>query len=906
MLAACGNDSAESLLSSAKKYLKKNDSKAAIIQIKNSLQKSPDSAEARYLLGKTLLEGGDATGAAIELRKALDLQYPTVQVLPSLAKALIAVGEHKKLIDQYAETNLTDRSAAADLKTSLALSYATQGDAERMQVALQAAFQAVPDYPPALLLKARFQAAQGRLSEALALVDKAISAMPTVPEPWHVKAELLLYGKNNMAAAMEAYRKALELAPNYFPARSGMISLLLAQGDVKGAAIQLEALRKTLPQHYQTKYYEAHLAFLNHDYVKARDMIQRVLRVTPDNDRALQMAGAIEFETGALVQAESYLGKALQQTPGLYVARRLLVKTHLRLGQPAKALTVLKPVLDQAQPDVEALLLAVEAYTQAGEPKRADAYLAQVVKLNPSDVKTRSALALSRMGSDNVEATFSELRSIARSDKGIHADEALVNAYVRNNNLEEALKAIESIEAKQPDRPSTATMKGRVYLMKKDAIQARKSFERALEIDPAFVQAATNLAVLDVTDGKPEAARKRFESVLAKEPTNMQALLGLAGLQARLDTSTAEVEALLTKAIKLNPTQIAPRLSLIDFHLQRRDGKAALQAAQDATAVLQDAPELIDALGRAQMAVGESNQALGTFTKLVELQPRSPQGFLRLAEIHLAAKNLAAAGRNIRQALSIKPDLLAAQRMLIEVELANKRPQQALDIAREVQRQRPSDPIGLVLEGGVEAARQNLPAAAAVYRAALKKFDSPQIATKLHSVLGLLGKNEEAEKLVALWMQNHPKDVAFPFYMGEVSLSKKEFVAAEYYFRRVLQIQPENPLALNNVAWIMATLEKPGAVDLARKATTLAPDTPAFLDTLATALDAEHQDKQAIEAQKKALSLSPENHMFRFRLAKLYIKAGDKKAARVELNTLASLNEKFNEQSEVTELLKQL
>ena len=55
LMVGCGGDSPEKMLGSAKDYLAKNDPKAAIIQIKNALQKNPDSPEARYLLGKTLL-----------------------------------------------------------------------------------------------------------------------------------------------------------------------------------------------------------------------------------------------------------------------------------------------------------------------------------------------------------------------------------------------------------------------------------------------------------------------------------------------------------------------------------------------------------------------------------------------------------------------------------------------------------------------------------------------------------------------------------------------------------------------------------------------------------------------------------------------------------------------------------
>ena len=82
-LTACGTDSPETMLASAKDYLAKNDAKAAVIQLKNALQSKPDLAEARFLLGKALLDEGNVSGADVEFRKAADLKplSPAVAIL---------------------------------------------------------------------------------------------------------------------------------------------------------------------------------------------------------------------------------------------------------------------------------------------------------------------------------------------------------------------------------------------------------------------------------------------------------------------------------------------------------------------------------------------------------------------------------------------------------------------------------------------------------------------------------------------------------------------------------------------------------------------------------------------------------------------------------------------------------
>ena len=62
LLSGCGGKSDGELLTSAKAYLQKRDSKAAVIQLKNLLQANPSSAEARFLLGVARASNGLVRG----------------------------------------------------------------------------------------------------------------------------------------------------------------------------------------------------------------------------------------------------------------------------------------------------------------------------------------------------------------------------------------------------------------------------------------------------------------------------------------------------------------------------------------------------------------------------------------------------------------------------------------------------------------------------------------------------------------------------------------------------------------------------------------------------------------------------------------------------------------------------
>lgn len=906
-MTACSNDDPAALLVSAKEYLAKDDAKAAIIQLKTALQAAPESSEARYLLGKALLASGDATGAAVELRKALDLRHPEEQVVPELARALYVLGDYQRLTEQFGQTVLSDPMAEADLKVTLARTYGGLGRREPARSAAQAALQAVPDYGPANVFMARLQADTGDVDGALAAVNAQIERTPQDAEAWQVKGDLLALGKRDLDGALEAYRQSIKVKPNHVPAHSGAMTVLLAKQDLEGAKQQLAGLQKVLPKHPQTLYFEGNVALLGKDLDRAREISQQLLRLTPDNPRVLQLAGAVEFERRAWVQAETHLAKAVQLAPGLDVARRLLTLTYLQRADSAKALSTLQPLLERANPAASTYTMKAQAHLLAGEMDEAEAAFAQTAKLNPEDARSRTALAISRVVKGEGAEGLAELQSLAASEDSTVADLPLIATLARKKDYAGALAAIDALEKKQPDKPVAANLRGRILLVQGDRAGAVKAFERALEIQPSFFPAAAALAQLALADKRPQDAQAIVDKVLAADPRNSQALIASAALKARAGAQREEIVAMFARAIQQVPADPAPRLALVNYQLANKDVKAALEAAQQAAAALPENPAVLDALGRAQAASGDTNQAVASFNKLAQLLPNSPAPFLRLADVQWAAKNQEAAVQALKRALGIDPDNLQAQRALVDAHIAASKPAEALAVAREIQKRRPKQDVGYLIEGGIEASQRRWEQALAVYRKGLQAVpDSTELATRTHVALTASKQEAEAERHIAAWLKAHPKDAGFQFYLGDLALARRDLPAAEARYREVLKLQPNNGLALNNVAWLMAMAKKPGAVAMAEKAAELLPDRPVIMDTLALALAAEGQPAKGVEVMRKALAIDDKNPLLRLNLAKLLIQSGDKAGARTELDTLAALGDKFPRQKEVGELLKTL
>ena len=103
-----------------------------------------------------------------------------------------------------------------------------------------------------------------------------------------------------------------------------------------------------------------------------------------------------------------------------------------------------------------------------------------------------------------------------------------------------------------------------------------------------------------------------------------------------------------------------------------------------------------------------------------------------------------------------------------------------------------------------------------------------------------------------------------------------------------LDIEPDNAVLLNDLAWALGELGDPKATEVAEKAYLQAPYNANVIDTLGWTLVRTGDTKRGVELIHAALNLAPTNSEIRLHLATAMIKAGDKAGARRELETLLS------------------
>jgi cellulose synthase operon protein C len=906
LMSGCSGDSATDLIAKAKVELAQRDPAAAVIHLKNALDQDPASAEARLLLGRTLLATGDVPQALIELRKALNAQAPEDEVMPEIARAWLAQGEAAKLVAAYGGQTLTSPAANARLRTLVATAQASLGDVDGSRHSLAQALESQPRHAPALVLNARLDAATGQVEAALRQLDEVLAGEPGHEAAGLLKADILWQVRRDADEAAALYRRVRAAHPKSLGAHRAMVRLLLQQGQLAAARTDFTALQKLAPMHPDTVFLQGQLALAGKDYKAAREICDRLLSAAPKNVGVLLLAGAAEMGMARHTQAAGLFDRALKVAPGLVPARQMLAHAWMTSGQPDKALDVLQPVVDAPEADARSLAMAGEAWLMTGQGARAEALFQRALRVAPDDAGLRTGMAVAQLARGENGAAEQTLQAIAQIDSSSRADLAVISARLRQNDLPGALKAIAALERKRPEQALPLVLRGRVQRLQGDLAAARASLDQALVRQPGFLPAMTMRADLDVADHQPAAARQRFETAIKADPQNNAARLALVDLDRRLGAPDAALVAQLKDAVRADPSDPASRRMLVEQLLASGDAQAAQMAAQEATAALPNDLWVMDALGRAQLAAGDSERAVSTFKQLATQQPKNPLHLVRLADAHIARQDSAAAAQALRRALEIEPDHLLAQRGLALLAQRDRRPQDALAIARGLQQRLPRDAVGFALEGELEARAGHWPAAAAAMGQALQRQPRSELAIQQHAYLVRAGRSAEAERLSTSWQKAHPQDAAFLYHLGNLALSAQDWPQAEARYRGVLKLQPRHAAAANNIAWIMATQHRDGAVAMAEQALAIAPDRPAMLDTLALAQESAGQLAQAVHTQKRAVELNPRDPSLRLRLAQLHLKNGDTSDARDLLEPLSRLGPSFSGHAEALGLLKSL
>lgn len=877
----------------------------SIIELKNAIQKNPDSPQARLLLGQVYLKTGQGAAAEKELTRAEKLGVSRETLKPLLGDALLMMGEYKRVLDEIHPGDQTSRVNLARITQIRADAMMRQGQIKESCALFQQALDTDKTHVPTYWGLANCAVAERDMPKARAWLDDALKLGTEVARTWIGIGNLEQYNKNQ-PGALAAFTSALKVEPDNQEALQNRAALNLGLGHLDAAQADVDRINRLAPRTVAAHYLKGLLNFERKKYAEARSALDDVFKLTPDHMPSVLLAGATAHELGAYQQAESLLNRFLGRYPHHAYARRVLASTQIRQNQADRALETLAPLIAPEKRDAAALVLASEAWRLKGDVDRTAAYLERAASIAPTNAYIQAQLGISHLSTGERQLAIGELGKAAAVNSGDYrADFALIMTHLERKEFDQALRAIDVLDKKRPDSALTQTMRGSALVGKGDLAGARKSFEKALSVDPAFFPAAASLAELDVREKQPAAARARFERLLSHDRNNLEAMTALANL-ATVEKREQDALRWLRKAIESHPQAIAPRATLVRYHLARKEGQKALAVATEAVNVNPDNPAALDLLGSVQRALNDTAGAVSTYSKLAQKAGQSPDAQLQLALAQIAARKVGDARTTLQRSLALNPHHLASLDALIKLETNANQSAKALTLARQIQTQAPKSALGFEREGDIHLHQKRGGEAAQAYVQALARSDSPAIAIKLHRAQTLATGAAPADAQLDTWIKRHPKDNAARIYAAENDRANGRFAAAIARYQGILQTTPAHPVALNNLASLYHRQGDARALPTAQQALKVAPDSAAILDTVGWILVEKGEARRGLDYLQRALAQEPDIAGIRYHHAVALARTGNPAKARAELERLLRQTPRFPEADAARQALDRL
>jgi tetratricopeptide (TPR) repeat protein len=521
---------------------------------------------------------------------------------------------------------------------------------------------------------------------------------------------------------------------------------------------------------------------------------------------------------------------------------------------------------------------------------------------------------------DKAETAYKELVEVQGNIPEARA--SLAGFYMAIDREDDAINVYEGILADAPEFVFARYQLSEIYLERGDMDKVMVQVKELLGRDDKDIQALMLRARMHLQDGNTDDSIKDLEEVLRRAPNYKEALFYMTDAKIR----TGQIDHARTYISDLeryHPKFMQSRLLKIQASFAADEANKAFTESNELMAALKDpalnnetSPQEIERLnvaamtsrGLASMRMRNFAAAQSDLEYVRQLSPSSPGAHMNLGRLALAMNDPAQANALYEKALTLGPDNFDALTGLINVMNGQRQfaaAHQRIDKAMlNNGPQTKMLPALFFLKAQTFAAEGNSDAAEAEFLKAIETDKNYLPAYSAYASL-LMDKQqvdralEQYQKILAV----RPSDSATYTLIGVLEDGRNNSAAAENNYRKALELNPEMPIAANNLAWVISESDQGNmdeALQFAKAAVEKVPNNPAFYDTLGWVYHKKGLQGPAIENLKKAVAMEAAqsalrgrqpNPAYNLRLGIALAALGDKQSARKEVE-IALRNEK--------------
>jgi tetratricopeptide (TPR) repeat protein len=293
----------------------------------------------------------------------------------------------------------------------------------------------------------------------------------------------------------EAYRAALELAPQDWVLHANYGRLLAAAGEEPAAALQWQAVAHLLPHEPEAYFQLGNLAYNAGSFALAEGCFRDALQRQPDLLDALSGLGLALAAQGQTEGAIHVFKAALQRAPADSTARVNLAATLAKAGQIPAALAEYHTVLRRDTNNVAARINLAKLLAAQGQPDEAIALFQQALALQPDQPVANFDLANALVAQGRPADAIPYYQAAIRT-KPDFADARfnLALELVRAGLVAEALPQLAEVARLQPDFVNGRYNYGVALAKLRRYAEAAEQFRAVLQRQPDHPGAQAALA----------------------------------------------------------------------------------------------------------------------------------------------------------------------------------------------------------------------------------------------------------------------------------------------------------------------------------------------------------------------------------------------------------------------------
>ena len=319
-----------------------------------------------------------------------------------------------------------------------------------------------------------------------------------------------------------------------------------------------------------------------------------------------------------------------------------------------------------------------------------------------------------------------------------------------------------------------------------------------------------------------------------------------------------------------------------------------------------------DALGDVYVLKGDDKNARAAYQKMIDLEPKNPQGYIKMAALSRKDKQPDEAARYLNTALQQNPDYYPALRLLVALYMEQKQPAKALDTARATVAKAPKNPALQQTLGEVYLTQKQPEAAVAPLEEALTLApnDVQALGLLVQAYNAMPDKTKTREQLEQK-AQDPKAPIFYALALAQIYEQQREGDKAITLYKTLLE-RPQAPVVVkNNLAYLMAQYQ-PTPENLAQAQKLMGeilpnnPEDPRLLDTTGWIYCRQGNYAEAKKYLERAVAKAPNHPVLEFHLGLCAAKLGDNDTARTALEKSLAFKGDFPEREEAQKTLNGL